>query len=417
MRAPSSFAPDAGLVMRAGLAGFAFTQLPEGSPRRGEFEQGFLAMSVLHLNVKAKLLPLLTAWRDQGIDALVFKGFYLAEFVYDHPAQRLYHDVDILLRPEQVPAAAAIAERLGWVEKWRAGRPGALGDKRRPDYQGHEVMHLQDREGSMQLDIHRRILHNDLPLTGTQQRFTEEAWRRAVEVSWEGTVIRQLDPLDSLLMGLVLNRCWSGDNWHLKIADFWDFRMLVDKYDLQENALMKRAVELGCRRTLRIFLGRCDAFRDRLVLMSPNPLQIWFWNLSVAFERFPPALEKALKLWSRAPSAVIDVLRELPAVLRILRLLRFAPTLQVAIGTLEGPADASTSELPPYWLWTHIKRGVRWSLKFLGIETEGGCPARTLTLYYRLRQLGYPATIQTEVVDPGMVPELRLELYGRVLDE
>src|SRR4029450_8211514 len=58
---------------------------------------------------------LLADLADAGIRALVFKGAPLAHTHYEQPWLRLYTDVDLLVRDEDMDAAATRLERIGCV--------------------------------------------------------------------------------------------------------------------------------------------------------------------------------------------------------------------------------------------------------------------------------------------------------------
>src|SRR5690606_38305783 len=64
--------------------------------------------------LKWEVAPLLTALREAGIEALLFKGFHLAEFVYPVPGSRFHSDVDLVLREGGIEQAGRIARELGW---------------------------------------------------------------------------------------------------------------------------------------------------------------------------------------------------------------------------------------------------------------------------------------------------------------
>ncbi|HXV87374.1 MAG TPA: nucleotidyltransferase family protein, partial [Gemmatimonadales bacterium] len=96
------------------LSAFAYTQLPEHHALKAELRPDYLASLARHQEIKAELVPLVAAWRAAGIEVLLYKGFYLAEFIYAAPGARFHGDVDLLVRPEQAAAALRLAGELGW---------------------------------------------------------------------------------------------------------------------------------------------------------------------------------------------------------------------------------------------------------------------------------------------------------------
>src|SRR5262249_39801475 len=83
---------------------------------------------------------------------------------------------------------------------------------------------------------------------------------------WDWIDVREPSPVDMLLVGLVLRRCWSSDDWNIKPQDVVDFRYIVSRFDVTRDALWGRARTLRCERTLAAFLERCDPDDGRLHL-------------------------------------------------------------------------------------------------------------------------------------------------------
>jgi hypothetical protein len=200
------------------LASHAYLQLEADHPQRAELRAAFVAATARHLATKATILGLLTAWHEAGIEAILLKGFYLAEFVYAHPAERFYSDVDILIRPERAQEALEIARGLGWRVPWE--RSASL------YHHNHEEAVLT-REGTT-VEMHRYVIDSLSPRTAIPRRMTQETWKRARPVAWEGTEVWVPDPMDALIMGLVLARAWSGgDRWRIKSTDYLDASVLA----------------------------------------------------------------------------------------------------------------------------------------------------------------------------------------------
>ncbi|MDQ3396352.1 MAG: nucleotidyltransferase family protein [Deinococcota bacterium] len=415
---PAHALPDLDILRAHDLAAYAYTCLEPQHPAKDLLELDFALASARHLAAKADLLPLVRAWRRVGIEVLVFKGFYLAEFAYELPGQRHYYDVDLLMAPERALEASAIAQALGWLERWHIDRAVTIHSYRPADYDRHEVMHLDNASGGLRLDVHRRILHNKLPWTKVQARFTRHAWSASEELVWEDTAVRVLQPADSLLIGLVLNRFWGREDWHLKGSDFLDFGALIRRRGLTHDALLQRAGELRCRRSLAIFLARCDAFGRRLELRPPTQRQRRRWNLAILAERGHPGLERKLVATMRRPGTLLDTLRELPGVLRVLNKLR-QQRVKALVEGIEEPVVSPELGPVSFDAWQGIKRGVDRSLRLLGVELSADCPPRTLALFFALRRRGCPVTLRSEVRQGESEHDLHLwlELDGKVLYE
>jgi hypothetical protein len=414
----SSEPPEVDLLRSSNLASYAYARLAPEHPMKAQLQTDLVLMTARHAAIRAELLPLIRAWRDAGIEVLIFKGFYLAEFVYEEPAQRHYGDVDILMRSEQALEASHIAQSLGcgWLESWHAERPSTIHGYRAPDWQQHEVMHLDNSKLHLRLDVHRRILHNKLFLTGLQERFTQEAWRASQELDWEGgTIVRVLQPVDSLLIGLILNRCWSSDDWQLKPHDLLDFMALKRKYSVTKAALVQRARELNCTRTLKLFLTRCDAFEQRFDLRPPSRAERQRWNLTIIPERGHPKFERSVSIALRVPGTLVDMARELPEVLHALVMLRQRGIQE--LGPYVNQPVRHTRALS-YGEWRRIKRGVRRNLALLGFPLTPNSLPLTLALFLALRKRGCPVMFCNDSGSrEGEQTRVWLELDGKVLED
>lgn len=415
---PESDPPSVGTLRDANLAAYAYSVLDPDHPDKISLRRDSMHATMRHVAVKSGLVPLLRAWQEAGIEALVFKGFYLAEFVYDIPAHRQYNDVDVVIHPEHRGAAADIAARLGWRESWHVDRSATMfaahSQGRSPKYAGHELMNLDNLDVMFRLDVHRRVVHNEFAWSTVQERVTREAWRAAQSVAWEGATVRVLEAADSILMGLVMNRAWGRDAWRLKATDYLDFRMLVHRSGMSEMDLWSRARELGCERTLGAFLRRCDVFRQRLDLTPPTGLQTLRWGFEIARERGHPGLELALVHALDVPVRMRDMLRELPAVLRALA--RSKQIDDVMSSRTDETRERSGRPLS-YREWQRIQRAVKRNLRLLGAYSDVDSGLLVLALYFALRRRGLAVALKGRAARPGdaAASSLWLELDGRVI--
>jgi hypothetical protein len=402
--------PPRPLLERTRLAAYAHSVLDPMHPDRAALLPELLTATTAHEAAVAVVAPLVRAWQASGIEVLAFKGFALALFTYQPPGLRFYEDVDLLMRPGDAAEAERIARGLGWGVPWSAARSGN-------DY-AHELMHLASPDGRLQLDVHRLVLHSYAPWQRRVRLLTRAAWTASTVAPLGDAHVRVLDPRDAVLMGLVLNRAWSTDRWRLKPRDYVDFATLVERHGLTLDALRAHARELGCPRTLELFLARCDPFARHVDLRSPGRWRRWRWSLSVAGERRPYQVDHAANLLRIAPGALRDTLRELPGLLRVLWLLRRERDIGRMLRSLDAPPPAAprvVSERRHY----RVVRGVRWGLKLLRVRPEGDCVPRALAVFASLRRLGAPAVFVSGVrhSDAGLVGHAWVELGGEALPE
>ena len=283
---PRGDPPTLTMARRATISGVVLARVPDHPDKEALRDDSFHTVA-RHLAYKAALRDLFSAWNTAGVTPLLFKGFYLAEFVYASPAMRVYNDVDVYVEPEHVDRACAVATHAGWHVAWRAdGRDERFWAQRGPSH-GHEVAELRLGHLGLKLDLHRRLVHNSharVRWHRVQTRLTDAAVRAAIVTPWEGLRVRLPLPVDAVVFGLALNRCWSADAWRVKPRDYVDIEALRDRCGVTREALLDRAKELGVSRTVAIYLRHCDPYRRTLVLEQPRWKARW-WNLLVVTER------------------------------------------------------------------------------------------------------------------------------------
>ncbi|MEX2541903.1 MAG: nucleotidyltransferase family protein [Trueperaceae bacterium] len=402
-------APDPQLLSELGLASYAAGVLSNPGPVVRTAE---MVASARHLAVRGELRRLLRSWQRSGIEALVFKGFHLAEFVYPATAQRRYSDVDLLIRPSDAVRAGDLAQEQCWQLLWHADWPATAHARRTESYSGHEVMQLRHRRSGVHLDVHRRLVHNNhnhLASHGRQERITRQAWAKSQVIDWDGVRVRQLHPVDAVLIGLVLNRSWSPEDWELRAHDYLDFRILKEEFELEPWELEDRAIELGCANTYRIFRSRCDPFEGVCNLTAPSRLQRHLWNLLVAPERGNRYLERSMLALAEILIAPFAVLRELPAVLEALRLAQLRESLRSPASSLAMPRRAPRRLTAGRW--RRIRMSIHRCLRILGRAGYEDRELQAIALLLGLRRRSYQADLSW-VAGPDGNEHPRLELDG-----
>ena len=371
----ASRVPDARDLSDHGLQALAYARVPNTHPEHGRWREAYLRQIATHLAIRAALAPLVRTWREHGIEVLLFKGFYLAEFVYENPAERFYKDVDVLVPQADAARAISLAAGCGWTV--RASRASVNSSNL------HSHMEAILVRANVVVDLHRFVVHQDASPDDRQaRRYTAAAWAASREVHWEGTNVRVLDPRDSALMGMITSRAWSHDGWRLKAPDYRDLEVLAERDGLTRDALSDRAAELGCPLTLRLVLDRCDPWRRRLDMTPPTRQQVRRWARTVSQEHRPR------NRWRRRlpPGASVGgVLRALPGLGRA-RLLVARHRDAAALLEHVRWERASGSELT-----SASRLRVFGSIRFgVGLVQPSGdrCLVRSIALFERLRAHG-----------------------------
>jgi hypothetical protein len=402
-------APSEQMLRRARLAGYAYTVLPGDHPTRAALRADYLEQLALQTYRKQETLPLVRAWHEAGIETLLYKGIFLAEFVYPVPGARAHADIDLLVHPDEAERAVEIALQLGWSE--------AAGGLRR-SLTGHCVTNLIGPSGLARIDLHRHAVHSKFRWSGAQRRVTDAMWARSEPAVWGDVPVRVPAAVDALLVGLIQQRCWGGDAWRLKPSDMPDFRMLLQYGSLSKDDLVRRAEELGCTRTLQIFLQRCDPFAQRLSFAQPARFERVRWELATARERGGHlALPLSLERLPRVPRTARNVALALPTLFAVHRALARETDITALLDRLtprSAPAGQGSARLRQ-----RLVQGVRWGVRLFPRNPRGDCLLRSLALYALLRRHGWPAVFVSGVRREGaeVVGHAWVELDGRVLDE
>jgi hypothetical protein len=389
---------EAGLELIDGmlLAPFAYTQVPKDHPARVHLQPRFMSATARHVALRVELQGLFQAWAEVGVTPLLFKGFYLAEFVYASPGQRFYNDIDVVIDTEAFEEASRLAQARGWLERWSVRHKPTMLSAHGEGYCGHELLQLYHPKLGVQLDVHRRILHNLhnlVPEVSQQARITARAWQASRQCAWGGATVHTLSPADSVLIGLVLNRCWSGDDWTLKPHDYLDFKALVAKFGLGRGQLEARAVELGCSRTLRTFLQRCNPFDGVLDMAPPSWWRKQLYHARILPERRHRSLTSQLMDARQWPGEAMEILRAWPLVRRALGLLEQHGSLSRALEHV--PPSQGEAHLLSFAEWRGLKRGARRALQFVLRKNDPRyAQAYLLALYDGFRQRGCPVVLR-----------------------
>jgi hypothetical protein len=151
---------------------------------------------------------LLDALERAAIPAVALKGPTLATELHGDPALREYADIDVLVAPDRLDAAAAVASRLGWTDRAWSGVP--LRD-------GLPALHrvLRHPGGALpELELHWRV-------HWYETRFAAEALDRAV-VGADGR--RRLKPVDQLAILLLFyaRDGFAGLRLAADLGAWWD---------------------------------------------------------------------------------------------------------------------------------------------------------------------------------------------------
>lgn len=241
---------------------------------------------------------------DAGVTALAIKGVVLAEQLYGSLALRPAADLDVLVRPADLPRARAVLRDLDFAP---APAPAE------PHHAFHDPQYFRERPGgAVCLELHWALWDARLfPFDG------ERLWARAAPARVNGLPVRTLSPEDTLLH-LAIHRARAPLRLRL-VCDIAELlRRHADRLDWDELLGQGRAA--GARMALFSALSLAER-----LLGAPLPPVI-LPRLGVgalrrrALDRacgaaalFRPAAKGNLAQWPRAPlrAFVLDDSRQM----------------------------------------------------------------------------------------------------------
>jgi hypothetical protein len=217
-------APLLALALQAGVASAA----PDSARDALAAARANASRNLLLTGELARLVKQLDA---RGIPAIPYKGPTLAALLYGDPALRHYSDLDLLVQPQDLPAAKQAALALGY-------RPGTQDT--------HHAIFLSRGHSEIKLELHWAIMREDFPL----RLDLEGVWERCGRVSFGGLQATTLS-LEDLLLVLCVH---GANHWWLRLQWTCDVAQLIRRYPALDWAqVMARAKSAGGQRIL--FLG------------------------------------------------------------------------------------------------------------------------------------------------------------------
>ena len=277
--------PPPGMLRAANLEPWAYIALPRDDPRRNACRRAFLDARGRHALLKNEVHDMVRAWNAAGIVPLLYKGFALAEFVYPQPGMRFHGDVDVLVSMQDFEAALSVGHSRGW-------HTPQFDDRTIRGVDPHELA-LKRKGANASFDLHQRLLPSLGRSISREHELTRLAWENASEVDWEGANIRLLSHADSFLCGIVLARCWNGDNWTPKPHDILDGMHLIAK-GLTRIEIADRSAQIGNKSTTEIFMRHCDPFRRFVDLKKISHFRVANYESQSLAEHFPPIDRKSV---------------------------------------------------------------------------------------------------------------------------
>ena len=234
----------------------------------------------------AALVEVGSAFREAGVESLAVKGIALAESVYGDLALRPAADVDILVRPADLPAARSVLLSLGFDH-----RSEPLGDEWAHSHHDEPYFRRSAR-GEVCLELHWALW------PAARFRADPGVWERTRPLQVRGSMLRTLSPEDTLLH-LAIHRTRAP----LRLRSVCDVAELVRREGskLDWEAVETRAATIGARTALFSVL----ALSQRLLGAPVPPGVVARLRVGPLRRRILEPASGAAALFAPAPAAPV----------------------------------------------------------------------------------------------------------------
>lgn len=203
-----------------------------------------------NLAFTTELQEIIESFEKRGVRAIPFKGPALSAAAYDDATVREYNDLDLLVHPEDIPAAADILEGRGY--EWRGGTPRLDDAALLGGPVTKAIVHEYEMRGP-EFDVELRWRVGD-----AERPFSipfSELWARHDTVAVGGQPLPALAQPDRLL---VLAFHGTKHRWYL-LKWLCDFVAALEAAETDWPHILARAQKTGVERNLLLGAGLARA--------------------------------------------------------------------------------------------------------------------------------------------------------------
>jgi hypothetical protein len=181
-----------------------------------------------------ELLSVLQALHAQDIWPIIFKGAALSWMVYPDPACRPMGDLDLWIKPDDLPAAQAVLSELGYQQIRNPIRPPELMERF-----GGEIHMVGTDSDTGLIELHLSVFLGEWLRHAAA--IDEAAVRaRAVRSSWHDCRVDLLSAEDALIQ-LVIHLAVNHQLSFFTMRGLLDIALLARRQPIDWNAIVQRA--------------------------------------------------------------------------------------------------------------------------------------------------------------------------------
>lgn len=202
---------------------------------RAQLKLQYQENSARNTILTAELCRLIELFREQGLDAIPYKGPALAVFAYANLALRRFVDLDVFVRKQDVPRARDILFREGYT----LSKPLTAAQQDLLLRTQHNLQFARDSRRLL-LELHWEVAPH-LFASSVQEH---ELWQNLTTITIDGHKLKALSAED-LLFSLCVHgsrHLWERLGWICDVAE------LIARHELDWRALRRRAAETDSER-------------------------------------------------------------------------------------------------------------------------------------------------------------------------
>jgi len=240
------------LARRHSIVPLVYVQLDHAvvpSEVLAKFKQHYIENSARNTVLTAELCRLINLFRDEGIEAIPYKGPVLALFVYGDIALRRFVDLDMIVKKSDVLKAREILLKSGYTPS----KSLSLAQQELLLRTQHNMQFSRDNH-QLIIELHWEIAPHLFASTVNGERL----WQDLIMLDLNGTPVKTFSAED-LLFSLCVHgsrHLWERLGWICDVAE------LITRHPLNWTALINRAASADAERMFLLGVHLAERLLD-----------------------------------------------------------------------------------------------------------------------------------------------------------
>src|SRR5690242_4181776 len=238
------------LARRHSIVPLVYAQLDAAPPEvLAKFKQHYIENSARNTVLTAELCRLINLFRDEGIEAIPFKGPVLALFAYGDVALRRFVDLDVIVEKSNVIKAREILLKEGYTPS----KSLSLAQQELLLHTQHNLQFSRDNH-QLIIELHWEIAPHLFASTLNGERL----WQDLITLDLNGTPVKTFSAED-LLFSLCVHgsrHLWERLGWICDVAE------LITRHPLNWTALINRAASADAERMFLLGVHLAERLLD-----------------------------------------------------------------------------------------------------------------------------------------------------------